>query len=113
MNQNTSIQTAAALARLLAGLVVIVAAWLGVDLDADIAESAVIAVIALGALAYLWWWKDNPVTKAARTAHALFLELKARSEEDEAKKELAAEAAEEESAEDMGDCAIGAEGSER
>lgn len=97
---NINPQTAWAFARLLGGLVVIVAAWLGIDVDADLAENVILAAIALGALVYLWWWKNAPVTEAAQKAQEFFLALKReQAEEREREKELAAEAAEEEAEE--------------
>ncbi len=90
-------QTAAAFARLAAGLVVIAAAWLGIDVDADMAENAIIGVIALGVLAYLWWWKNAPVTKAAQEAQEYFADAKReQAEKRERDKKLAALAAEKE-----------------
>ncbi|TGY72656.1 hypothetical protein E5332_05575 [Enterorhabdus sp. NM05_H27] len=90
-------QTVAAFARLASGLAVIAAACLGVDVDAGVVENAIIVLIALGMLAYLWWWKNAPVTEAAREAQEYFIEVKReQAEKKERDKQLAALAAEKE-----------------
>ena len=73
---NTNYQTLASIVRLAVGLVVAIFAAFGISLDSELAYNVAIAAVALAALVYLWWWKDNPITKAAQKAHEIFAMMK-------------------------------------
>lgn len=73
---NVNYQTLASIIRLAVGLVVAMAAAFGINLDSELAYNVAIAAAALAVLVYLWWWKDNPITKAAQKAHEIFAMMK-------------------------------------
>lgn len=73
---NVNYQTLASIIRLAVGLVVAIFAAFGISLDSELAYNVAIAAVALAALVYLWWWKDNPITKAAQKAHEIFAMMK-------------------------------------
>lgn len=108
---NINSQTATAVARLAVALAVSLLAMLGVEIDGDGIENAVLAVASVAVMAWVWW-KNNNVTEAAQEAQAVLDAIRRDADEGrEAEKRLAAEAAEEEFIE-KSDCAEGAGRSE-
>lgn len=95
MNFNT--ETLYAILRLLAPLAVAILAAFGKQVSEDAVWAVLLLCATVASAIYFWWWKDNPITKAAQMGHELTKRLKAkRAEEVEHIKELQAEANEEE-----------------
>lgn len=94
---NINSQTVTAVVRLAVALAVSLFAMFGVEIDGDGIENAVLAVAS--ALVLMWvWWRNNNVTLAAQEAQTVLDAIRLGNaewaEDDEVKKEPAAEAAE-------------------
>lgn len=61
-------ESVAALGRLLIGIIVSLVAAIGIDLDKELLENILWGVIALAMLIYIWWWKNQNLTKASQEA---------------------------------------------
>lgn len=73
---NDKNMTVSAVVRLAASLVVVFATMLGIHLDVEFV-AIVLGVVASGAsMVYALWWKNAPITNAAKEAQELFYMIK-------------------------------------
>lgn len=61
-------EQAAAIARLVAPLIVMVGGLFGITIDSESTYALVATFFGLIAAIYAWWWKNNNITKSAQQA---------------------------------------------
>lgn len=61
-------EQAAAIARLIAPLIVMVGGLFGITIDSESTYALVATFFGLIAAIYAWWWKNNNITKKAQQA---------------------------------------------
>lgn len=69
--------------RLLVPLIVGGAGFLGLTVGAEDVYNILCIIAAIITAFYMWWWKDNPITKAAQEAENLYNALREAEKEDQ------------------------------
>lgn len=75
MNENKHM-TVSAFIRLAASLIVVGATMWGIHLDVELVAIILGVVASVASMVYALWWKNAPVTQAAKEAQELFYMIK-------------------------------------